>query len=485
MNTLEPFIRLLSLVTFLFFSSFIFADQTQRVKVLGAACLIKADDKLVLVDEILTGKLWLPAGSLDIGEEPETAAQRETWEETGLTVSVKKELGQIGNTLFFDCVSDSTLVVFNIDDSFDAHQVPVWFAPHYGAEIASAILVEPKNIDPQNYRFPNDLSLMLDLFYKATPQSVKYVDNLVTAAPVFNQIELSWLYELRLLLDTLPPLVEARFETLLDLSLALIDPLALLVLFPYLYWRFGRDFTYSAYFSVILTSVMVLLAKQGFQMPSPHVYMASTPVIKSFGYSFPSLSFAILVCVMTLLSTKQRGVSTALFLTIGGGILLWLALANFYTGRHFMADMVFGALAGSLCAWHLIRLNNKSDVKLLALIQSRRTWGLMLFVSGLMIMSWPIPPMANLCTIVLTSLMTAHSIAGKCQSISRHGFIVISCILLAIYGLFDLTLSFVSESSILSFAIEVFRYPVLIYVFVLSVDNPPKNVARYVDFGGN
>ncbi|MEI8636718.1 NUDIX hydrolase [Vibrio coralliilyticus] len=258
--------RVFLFFTLTFFSSLLFAEQKQP-EIEGAACVIRADDKLVLVNEILTGKSWLPAGNVKRGEKPESAAQRETWEETGLVVSINKVLGQRNNTIYYDCISDSEIVAFHIDDSFDAHQLPIWFAPHYGVEIASAMLISPEMINAQEYRFPEQLKRIAGYFEQATPQPVRYVDNLVESAPTFNQMELAWLNEFRLLLDKLPTHAEAIIEELFKLSLQLNHPIILLVLFPYLYWRFGRDFSYKVFFAVTITSLIVLLAKQGFQLP--------------------------------------------------------------------------------------------------------------------------------------------------------------------------------------------------------------------------
>lgn len=63
-----------------------------------AACLIKQDNKYLLVQEGMPNiyGLWnLPAGHVDKGEQIETAAIREAKEETGFSVQLVKEIDLI------------------------------------------------------------------------------------------------------------------------------------------------------------------------------------------------------------------------------------------------------------------------------------------------------------------------------------------------------------------------------------------------------
>lgn len=78
---------------------------------------MRADDKLVLIHEILTNRISLPGGTIIEGEQPRAAAQRETWEETGLVVTVGKELGRTETAVFFDCVSDSEIISYSMINS--------------------------------------------------------------------------------------------------------------------------------------------------------------------------------------------------------------------------------------------------------------------------------------------------------------------------------------------------------------------------------
>ncbi len=118
------------------------AASSEPVK--GALCVVRADNKLVLIHEVLTNRISLPGGTIIKGESPRAAAQRETWEETGLVVTVGKELGRTETAVFFDCVSDSEIISYSMNNSMGGNELPIWFAPHYGVEIASAMLLTPE-----------------------------------------------------------------------------------------------------------------------------------------------------------------------------------------------------------------------------------------------------------------------------------------------------------------------------------------------------
>ncbi|MEF1308091.1 DNA mismatch repair protein MutT, partial [Vibrio owensii] len=95
------------------------------------------------------------------------------------------------------------------------------------------------------------------------------------------------------------------------------NPTFLLFLFPFVMMKFDSRFVYRLFFSITATSLMVLVAQQGFSLPRPHVYMPITELTHSFGFSFPSLPIAIWFCVMTFLfqRTKSFGLNRVTLLT--------------------------------------------------------------------------------------------------------------------------------------------------------------------------
>ena len=62
-----------------------------------AACAILDQDRLLVIRHLYSGKLDLPGGMARRSESARCTAQRETWEETGLRVTVLEPLPGLGN----------------------------------------------------------------------------------------------------------------------------------------------------------------------------------------------------------------------------------------------------------------------------------------------------------------------------------------------------------------------------------------------------
>ncbi len=57
----------------------------------------------------------------------------------------------------------------------------------------SAMLVNPRLIKSEQYRYPEQWPFIADLFKLSQEQAVDYVAELHKAAPQFQQVELEWL----------------------------------------------------------------------------------------------------------------------------------------------------------------------------------------------------------------------------------------------------------------------------------------------------
>lgn len=69
-------------------------DLVLRTPFLGAdAAIFDETGRILLVQRNDGGHWCMPGGACDVGESPSTAAERETWEETGLRVEARRLMG--------------------------------------------------------------------------------------------------------------------------------------------------------------------------------------------------------------------------------------------------------------------------------------------------------------------------------------------------------------------------------------------------------
>lgn len=441
--------------------------STEQVK--GALCVVRADDKLVLVHEILTNRISLPGGTIVAGESPRAAAQRETWEETGLVVTVGKELGRTETAIFFDCVSDSELIAFTMVNSMGGNELPIWFAPHYGVEIASAMLLAPEELTASVYRYPEQWQTVVGYFDEATLQPVHYIYQLVESAPSFRQFELAWMTELQSWVSSLS---ETSFQTAhqtADWILELTTPSILLFLFPFVMMQFGSRFVYRLFFAVSATSVMMLVAQQGFSLPRPHVYMPVIELTHSFGFSFPSLPIALWCCVFTILFQKSGTFGVNLTTAAIVAITLLVGLAKFFLGTAFLLDMLLGALLGILVAWHVLRLEEKPEINVDLLLTSKRVWFAMAAFTALITVIWPLPVFGSWLAILIAASVIVLTFDNAQVQINARQTVFVTLALFLVQQLYLYSATIVSYSGFWSLVFITLEYPMLMLLFTFLV----------------
>lgn len=467
----------LYVITFLaFFTAGLSWASESDAGLKGAVCVIRSGDKVVMVNEILTKKLSLPAGAINKGEDPKLTAVRETWEETGLVVSIYGELARTEETVIYDCVSDSEIVAYQFNNRLDGNELPIWFAPHYGIEIASAMLISPSIVPNELYRFPEQLEWLVSALPNATDQSVMYVGQLVEAAPVYNQIELGWMVSLQNTLQTFPESVRLIIEQVIFTGDWFAQAWLLLLVLPLLYWRFGKEFAYKAFFAVTVTTLLALVAQQGFANPRPHVYLPAIELKQTYGFSLPSVSMALWLCIGTLvLHGLNRLYLNRLSITLLG-IVVWLSFARFYSGAAFLVDSLSGALLGALCAWHLIRLENKPDINLMELLSSKAIWVLLVVVCTVLTVLWPIPTFTYWLAISMTVLALVSTLERDGSKASVNVIIAATGSMVVFNLALDQLLPAVSSSSLWSLVGETLRYPITILLFTSIVRVKAKRV---------
>ncbi|OBT25669.1 DNA mismatch repair protein MutT [Vibrio tasmaniensis] len=448
------------------------ANNTLPDHIAGALCVVRADNQIVLVDELITGHLSLPGGTVVSGEPPAIAAQRETWEEAGLSVTVGDVLGYTDSAVVYDCISDSEVISYQARNELGGFELPIWFAPHYGVEVSRAMLLPPTELEANQYRYPEQWSEINEFFLSAKNQPVTYVTELVGAAPKVHQAELNGIVSLQNTFDNLPN-VFANTVLLTDL---LAKPWIFIVILPLVAWHFGRNFALKFGFTLISVTLLTLIAHQGFGFPRPHAYLPTLKLVTSSGYSFPSLLAALWVSLTLLVFWKLKRLTdqkSLLIVTVG---LLWIMLFKTYSGSAFFSDVLMGGVLGALTTWHIVRLDSKPDIDISVLLSSKSVWWGLCLLSIVLTVIWPLPTFTFWVAILMTIACLVTLTDSKPLTGQFSFNIVIGVIVMLLAGnlLISWAGSFVSFSGLASFVIETLRFPLLILLGVVAFRLPWK-----------
>ncbi|MFS1950026.1 bifunctional NUDIX hydrolase/phosphatase PAP2 family protein [Vibrio lentus] len=448
------------------------ANNTLPDHIAGALCVVRADNQIVLVDELITGHLSLPGGTVVSGEPPAIAAQRETWEEAGLSVTVGDVLGYTDSAVVYDCISDSEVISYQARNELGGFELPIWFAPHYGVEVSRAMLLPPTELEANQYRYPDQWSEINEFFLSAKNQPVTYVTELVGAAPKVHQAELNGIVSLQNTFDNLPN-VFANTILLTDL---LAKPWIFIVILPLVAWHFGRNFALKFGFTLISVTLLTLIAHQGFGFPRPHAYLPTLKLVTSSGYSFPSLLAALWVSLTLLVCWKLKRLTdqkSLLIVTVG---LLWIMLFKTYSGSAFFSDVLMGGVLGALTTWHIVRLDSKPDIDISVLLSSKSVWWGLCLLSIVLTVIWPLPTFTFWVAILMTIACLVTLTDSKPLTGQFSFNIVIGVIVMLLAGnlLISWAGSFVSFSGLASFVIETLRFPLLILLGVVAFRLPWK-----------
>jgi len=131
-------------------------DPAYREDAVGnAGCFIVVNGKLVVVRHRWGGKLGFPAGHFELNESAQCTAHRETWEEAGLHVRVGARLLSFNDFFLYNC---------SLIDEVDSDRTSFPLPPQARNEITEVLLVNLSDIDHEEWRFPEQLEVILNLF---------------------------------------------------------------------------------------------------------------------------------------------------------------------------------------------------------------------------------------------------------------------------------------------------------------------------------
>lgn len=443
------------------FIAVVFSSFSSFAQPKGAVCIINADNQIVVVDEILTGKVSLPAGTIADDEPPQDAAQREAWEETGLVVSVERELGRSEKAIYYQCVSNSDIIVFAQQDNQGSRTLPNWFAPHYGIEVSGARLIDPARLDAAEYRYPQQWSYVEELFKQTSAQPVSYVNNLFDATSRYHQVELNSLLALQLWVNNLPSSVSRFVDSFLLTGLVFTSSWWLIFLLPVCYRYLDRDFTLKLLFTLMMTTLLVQIGQQGFAQPRPYAFLPLLNRASEVGFGLPNLALALWVASATMLMKKSHFLGwnkVSLVVTV---VLVWMTLGLYYSGSAFILDGVSGGIVGLLTAWHMMRLEQKLGQDSDGLFHRKGVWWLLVVGYVVVLLWWQTPTLLSLVLSLVVIALLQGNLPQKMDTRSMMtvmlGLLVTSGVMFALHGQ-------VSDSNASALVVKSLQWPVMILV---------------------
>ncbi|WP_368226809.1 phosphatase PAP2 family protein [Aeromonas sp. R1-1] len=301
----------------------------------AAACAIRHQDQLLLVQDRISSRYSLSGGYIDGGESPQQAALRELYEETGLRGEVVQDLGRWQRAVIFACRTLEPIVAQQ-DTAF----VSILKAPNLGGEILNARLIAVDKLPREQRRFPDQLDWLQSRLDKVPESEVYWQADFVILGNALHQAEIPLMVRLQQWLG--PDVWWLSVSNLFGsggFQLALIP-----LLLPLLGWPRLRQLL----FAMLWLGLLVQASKEGIGWPRPfHLQpLLATQSAQGFGMPSGHTASALLFwgALLGWLWPARRGLAYSLALLLA----LTTGLARVWLGVHFISDVAVGLLIGAL-----------------------------------------------------------------------------------------------------------------------------------------
>lgn len=301
----------------------------------AAACAIRHQDQLLLVQDRISSRYSLSGGYIDGGESPQQAALRELYEETGLRGEVVADLGRWQKAQVFACRTLEPIVAQQ-----DSDFVSLLKAPNLGGEILNARLIAVDKLPREQRRFPDQLDWLQSRLDQVPESEVHWQADFVMQGNALHQAEIPLMVRLQQWLG--PDVWWLSVSNLFGsggFQLALIP-----LLLPLLGW----PRLCQLLFAMLWLGLLVQASKEGIGWPRPfHLQpLLATQSAQGFGMPSGHTASALLFwgALLGWFWPARRGLAYSLALLLA----LTTGLARVWLGVHFISDVAVGLLIGAL-----------------------------------------------------------------------------------------------------------------------------------------
>lgn len=323
----------------------------------GAACVIFVNDKIVLVQDSLSNRLSFPGGYINRGESPEQAAQRETYEETGLRVTVGPQIENTNQSAQFLCRSDTPIPILSTQGFESRPIVYALAAPDFSVEIRQVYLDSPRSVKAESLRFPNQIKLLPDFSrYPEWQSSTILLTKHTIPINKPHKIELKIIAQLQ---NLLAPQADLLFR-LFNLA---GENVVFFILVPIIWAHSGWQTGVRCVLLLVMAAESSNILKITLALPRPFHLMPELQRMEAYGFGMPSGHVLVGTAFWGycwhsfkhLLSQQKQRTGFYLLITL----LTGCALARVYWGVHFVSDVIVGATFGLLLLILFIRLEEQ------------------------------------------------------------------------------------------------------------------------------
>ncbi|TDR81979.1 NUDIX domain-containing protein [Paludibacterium purpuratum] len=337
----------------------------------AAGCAIRSGNSLLLVQGDPAHRWALPAGHIETGETPRQAAERETWEETGLKVRLGPPLPGFDNRFhLFACESLTPLRTAN-------GRIDILLAPHLGIEISQAGLFTAAATRTAPLRFPDQVERLMSQLDRIPESPHIDTTGFVETAPSIRQTELGLIRAFQ----QATPGWGGFFRSGHFLGKLWFYVLCL----PFICLVLGWRYLHRMAFWLVLLAILTQGIKSLIALPRPFHYMPALSQTGAAGFGMPSSH----ACgAIFFLGTMALWLRPWLPLTFSVPIAVmlagWSAVARVWLGVHFITDILVG-LALALLLIAAERRQWRQQAQAAEPSETRRTTWLLLAAASLIV----------------------------------------------------------------------------------------------------
>lgn len=323
------------------------ALSTELAAPTAAACAIRHQDQLLLVQDRISSRYSLSGGYIDGGESPQQAALRELYEETGLRGEIVADLGRWQKAQLFACRTLEPIVAQrasaaqrNRAAQQESGFVSLLNAPNLGGEILSARLIAVDKLPREQRRFPDQLDWLQSRLDKVPESEVRWQADFVAQGNALHRAEIPLMVRLQQWLG--PDVWWLSVSNLFGsggFQLALIP-----LLLPLLGWPRLRQFL----FVMLWLGLLVQVSKEMVSWPRPFQLQPLLAAHSAQGFGMPSGHAASALLFWGALFGWRWPSRPAVTCGIALGLAALTGLARVWLGVHFLSDVVGGLLLGGL-----------------------------------------------------------------------------------------------------------------------------------------